>query len=254
MSYGVYVVLFAFGAVIGSFINVVIYRLPRELSIVSPRSQCPSCKKAIFWYQNIPIVSYLLLRGRCSDCSALISWKYPVVELLCGIFSIALIPSNFTMEGLLYYVIFFSTSCVFLAHFVIDLEFKVLPDSLNLYLAIMFLLYSILHYGWIHWVLGGGIGFLIPFSVTWIFYKLRGKIGLGGGDIKLFGALGILLGPVGIIHNIFLSCLMGAVLGIILILAKKMSKDNPIPFGPFIILAATMQIYFPWMVAPLFQR
>tara|TARA_Y100000385_G_C12606192_1_gene430945 strand:- start:190 stop:516 length:327 start_codon:yes stop_codon:yes gene_type:complete len=96
-----------------------------------------------------------------------------------------------------------------------------------------------------YWLMGGAIGFLGPLIVTWVFYKLRGQIGLGGGDIKLFGILGLLLGPVGIMHNIFMSCFVGAIIGILLIATKRMNKDTALAFGPYIIVVASFQIYFP---------
>lgn len=239
------VFFFIFGTLIGSFVNVLIYRLPLDLSIVSPRSFCPNCKKQIYWYENIPILSYLFLRGRCSSCQAQIPWNYPFIELLFGVVSLMLSPKGVNPNYFLNYTFFFSVFCVFTAHFFIDLKHKILPNSLNIFLAVVFVLHSIILHPWQYWVLGSLIGIGLPLAVTWAFYLARGQIGLGGGDIKLYGALGLYLGPVGIIHNIFLSCLVGSVFGLFLIILKKMSKDNPIPFGPFIIFVASIQIFFP---------
>ena len=233
-----------FGLFIGSFLNVVIYRTPRDQSIVSPRSSCPACGKLISWYENIPIFSFLFLRGHCSGCKARISWRYPAVELVVGIAAAACF-TGVTGAALLNFVFFFSVFCVFLAELLIDLEHQILPDGLNLYLAIMFLVFALIYRTPIYWISGALIGFLFPYSVTWVFYKLRGKIGLGGGDIKLFGALGLWLGPIGIVQNIFLSCFSGALVGLLFISLKKMTKDNPIPFGPFILIVAAVQIFFP---------
>ncbi len=194
-----------FGLLVGSFLNVVILRVPRNQSIVKPRSSCPKCHKQIKWYENLPLVSYILLRGKCSHCKAKISWRYPLIEALVGLISLllALIIS--------------------------------IP-----YVLINFPLY--------HWLVGGLIGFLGPLGVTYFYYKLRGQLGLGGGDIKFFGILGLILGPVGILNNIFMSCMLGSIVGVVMILSKKLDKDVPFAFGPFIIIVASLQIFFPEVV------
>lgn len=235
---------------IGSFLNALIYRLPREINIAFPRSACPVCKKTIPWYENIPIVSFLFLRGKCSTCKNKISWSYPAVELLTASFAFFIAPKNFNPESAMVFFFFFSVFCVFLVHFIVDLKHRILPDSLNLYLAALFFLFSFFNYPWPHWVLGGGLGLGFPLLVSWIFYLLKNQVGLGGGDIKLYGALGLYLGPLGIMQNIFLSCFLGALIGIILIVLKFIKKDNPIPFGPFIIVVAAFQIFF----EPLFKH
>jgi leader peptidase (prepilin peptidase)/N-methyltransferase len=126
----------------------------------------------------------------------------------------------------------------------IDLQHQILPDSVNIYLACLFLMVSVTSQSWKYWLFGGAIGVGFPLLVTWMFYKLRGQIGLGGGDIKLYGALGLYLGPLGIIHNIFLSCFLGAIIGLFLIGFKVIKKENPIPFGPFILIISLIQIFF----------
>jgi leader peptidase (prepilin peptidase)/N-methyltransferase len=113
----------------------------------------------------------------------------------------------------------------------------------------LFVLVSIFNKPLAFWLLGGLVGLGFPLIVTWVFFKLRGQVGLGGGDIKLYGALGIYLGPVGIMQNIFLSCFLGATVGLIMIALKYMKKDNPIPFGPFIIITGAFQIFFPDLFA-----
>ena len=118
-----------------------------------------------------------------------------------------------------------------------------MPDSINIYLALLFLLISWFSHSWTYWLIGGAIGLGFPLLVSWVFYLLKGQVGLGGGDIKLYGALGFYLGPVGIMQNIFLSCFLGALVGIILIATKFIKKENPIPFGPFIIIVASLQIF-----------
>lgn len=239
------ILIFWFGMLIGSFLNVVIYRVPRQQSVVKPRSKCPSCGNMIKWHQNIPVLSWLVLRGKCANCGFKIPIKYPLVELICGFIALNLFPNSLEPEDLFTFVYYFSVACVLLAHFIIDIEHKLLPDKLNIYFLLITLPYVVFTTPYMYWLLGGAIGFLGPLFVTWAFYKLRGQIGLGGGDIKLFGILGLLLGPVGIMHNIFMSCFVGAIIGILLIVTKKMNKDTTLAFGPYIILVASIQIFFP---------
>jgi leader peptidase (prepilin peptidase)/N-methyltransferase len=234
-----------FGLLIGSFLNALIYRLPRDINIALPRSSCPHCKKIIVWYENIPVLSFLFLKGKCSGCGGRISWRYPAIELLTGLVSFALFPISTEWKLILNYLFYFSVFCVFLSHLLIDLEHQILPDSLNIFLGVVIFSYALYYYHWTYWLIGGLVGFLFPLAVTWGFYLLRGQIGLGGGDIKLFGVLGLYLGPLGVIHNIFFSCFLGSIVGISLILFKKMDKKNPIAFGPYIIIVATIQIFFP---------
>ena len=118
-------------------------------------------------------------------------------------------------------------------------------DSLNIYLLVLILSYSAFNFPWTYWLIGGTIGFCAPLAVTWLFYKLRGQIGLGGGDIKLFGILGLYFGPVGIIFCIFLSCFLGALIGLTLIGIGKLTKEKPMAFGPAILIVAAFQIFFP---------
>ena len=233
---------------VGSFLNVVIYRLPRNESVITPRSKCPQCQSIVKWYQNVPIFSYLFLKGKCANCDFKIPLRYPLTELVVGLFSLLLMPTDFGYGEIFNYAFFFSVACVFLAHLLIDLEHQLLPDKLNIYLLAVSLPYVIFHFSPMHWILGGLVGFFGPYGVTALFYKLRGVVGLGGGDIKLFGVLGIILGPIGVINNIFMSCMIGSVIGIVLIATKKIDRNSPFAFGPFIILAATLQIFFPSLV------
>ncbi len=242
------VILGIFGLLIGSFVNVLIYRLPLSKDIVFPRSACPHCETIIPWYRNIPVFSFLFLRGKCGTCHRFISIQYPLIELINGVvyFLLAsgLTASSISSEllPLTLKALIFS---LLLAHFVIDFRHQLLPDGINIFLAIFFLSLSIINEQWQMGLYGFAIGLALPLVVTYLFYLAKGVVGLGGGDIKLFGALGLFLGPLGIIQNIFLSCLLGSVLGIGLILVKAMKRERPIPFGPFIIAVAGFQIYFP---------
>jgi leader peptidase (prepilin peptidase)/N-methyltransferase len=232
-----------FGLLVGSFLNALIYRLPRNINIAFPRSSCPNCKKIINWYENIPVLSFALLRGKCSNCEEKISWEYPAIEILTGCFAFLIAPKTFEAVDLLNFFFFFGIFCAFLAHLIIDLKHQILPDSINIYLALIFFSMSAFTNSWVFLLSGGALGLGFPLFVSWVFYQLKGQVGLGGGDIKLFGVLGLYLGPIGIMQNIFLSCFLGAVVGILLMSVKIIKKENPIPFGPFIIIVASFQIF-----------
>ena len=234
-----------FGCLIGSFLNVVILRLPVEKSIVVARSCCPQCGNQLKWFHNIPILSFIFLKGKCAFCSKRISWRYPLIELATGLISFWLFPASAQLENLSLYLFQFSIACAFICHFFIDLDHHLLLDKINIYLLVIILPYCVFNFHWPFGLSGGLFGFCVPFLVTWGFYKIRGQIGLGGGDIKLFGILGFLLGPTGIFFTIFLSCFVGAVLGLTMIAMKKLSKDKPMAFGPAILLVASFQIFFP---------
>ncbi|MBF0361415.1 MAG: prepilin peptidase [Oligoflexia bacterium] len=240
------VFIFVFGAILGSFANVIIYRVPREKSVVFPRSSCPHCNLLIRWYQNIPIVSYIFLGGKCANCKGKISIQYPIVELLTALMAIYLFPPIETLDlfPLIYFAFYLNIFIIFICHFFIDLEHKILPDGLNIYLFVLFVIYALFELELFNWIFGGLLGFFFPFMVAQVFYRLRGQHGLGGGDIKLYGVLGIYLGPVGIMQNLFLSCFLGSIVGLTLIITKRINKNVPIPFGPFIIVVATFQILF----------
>lgn len=224
--------------------NAIIYRIPREINIAYPRSSCTICNKMIYWYENIPVLSYLLLRGKCSGCKTSISIRYPLTEIFIGLISVILAPRSLDINALWNYIFLFSVFCAFYVHFVIDIEHQILPDGINIFLALLFLCSSIMTRHWSYYVVGGLIGFGLTYGVTWLFYIIKGKIGLGGGDIKLFGVLGILLGPVGITHNLFLSCFLGSIVGVTLIAIGKMGRNSKLAFGPYILVTAVFQIYF----------
>jgi len=242
----IHIFSFLFGLCIGSFLNAVIFRVPREISLSASRSHCPKCDKLIYWYENIPLISYVfLLRGKCSGCKEKISIEYPLIELIVGAFAFVVTPASLLPEYLYYYFFNISVFATFVGMFVIDLKHKIIPNSMNIYLALVLFSGIVLSEPYWHWLIGGGIGILFPLAITYAFYLLKGQIGLGGGDIKLYGALGLYLGPFGIIHNIFMSCFLGALVGGSLIVFKIIDRKTPIPFGPFILVMAFIQIYLP---------
>jgi leader peptidase (prepilin peptidase)/N-methyltransferase len=165
-----------------------------------------------------------------------------------GLIAFLLAPKFPDHQNITTFIFYFSIAAVFMAHILIDLEHHLLFDKLNIYLLLVITPYAILNYAPMYWLLGGLIGFLGPLGISILFYKFKNQEGLGGGDIKLFGILGIILGPIGILNNIFMSCTLGAVVGVVLIALKKMEKDTAFAFGPFILIVATIQIYFPSVV------
>jgi leader peptidase (prepilin peptidase)/N-methyltransferase len=234
-----------FGALIGSFLNVVIHRLPLKQDMVVARSACPQCNALIPWWCNVPIASWLALRGRCRSCQTKISPRYILVESLTAILFFVSFPASLELNEIYRWLFLAAWSSALICHFFIDLKHKLLPDAINIYLLCLVLPYALVFYPPTYWLTGGAIGFLGPLGVSWAFYKWKGKVGLGGGDIKLWGVLGIFFGPFGIIENIFVSCMLGSLVGITLILAKRYDRDGGIPFGPFIIVVAWVQAYFP---------
>ncbi len=237
-----------FGALIGSFLNVVIYRLPIGKNLAMERSHCPSCHALIPWWHNIPIVSWIILRGKCAYCKQKINFQYLLVELITATIFCISFPVEVTTHSLWSWGFKASLSAILICHFFIDLKHKLLLDVLNIYLLCIILPFVLVYHSPVHWISGGAFGFLVPMAVSWGFYKLKGKIGLGGGDIKLWGVLGLYLGIQGIIENIFFSCFVGSIVGIALILMKKYDRDGGIPFGPFIIVVALVQVYFPGLL------
>lgn len=196
-------------------------------------------------------MSYVFLKGKCSGCRSKISQLYPLIEFIVACFAFSIAPKDLESDSLLNFFFYFSIFCAFLVHLVIDLKHQILPDSVTIYLAFLFLLISFFNKSLDFWLIGGLIGLGFPLLVTWIFYKIKGQVGLGGGDIKLYGALGIYLGPIGIMQNIFLSCFLGAVVGLFMISFNVIKKENPIPFGPFIIVVGAFQIFSPELFAYL---
>lgn len=251
----IFLIVFAtiFGLMIGSFLNALIYRLPLGINIAFPRSACPQCKHVIAWYENIPVVSFLFLRGKCSQCKTKISWQYPLVELTTGLFAFLIAPRSIEPVDLFNFFFFLSVFSAFLVHFIVDLKHQILPDSINIYLGILFFVVALVTKPWTHWLIGFAFGLGFPLLVSWLFYVIKGQVGLGGGDIKLYAVLGIYLGPIAVMQNIFMSCFLGAIIGIIMIATKRIKKENPIPFGPFIIIVGAFQIFTPDWIAHLLR-
>lgn len=237
-----YIIFFVFGAIFGSFGNVIILRLPKEESIVKPRSYCYSCKTPIKWYDNIPILSWFILRGKCRACGAKFSFRYPLVEIIMGVlFALSYHYAGITWSLIEYLLFVFGlTVCTF-----IDLDHMILPDEFTLSGIVIGLIGA-----WLNpqrefmdafWgVLMGG-GFL--WGMAYIYYLLTKQEGMGGGDIKLLAWIGALLGWKAIPFVIMTSAIVGSVVGLIASRKQKAGLKTVIPFGPYLALGAVLYLF-----------
>lgn len=243
------------GLVVGSFLNVVIYRLPKMMergwqqqcaelrgeesrvdapyNLIVPRSACPNCQRAILAWENIPILSYLLLGGKCKGCGILISLRYPLVELCTGALT-ALAAWHFGFGASAVGAILLIWALIALT--AIDFDTQLLPDDITLPLLWLGLLFNVsaTFTPLPQAVLGAVMGYLVLWSVYWLFKLVTGKEGMGFGDFKLLAALGAWLGWQMLPLIIMLSSLVGAVVGIALIVLLKRGRNIPIPFGPYL--------------------
>jgi len=245
-----YIFVFAFGAAIGSFLNVLIYRLPRRISIIAPHSFCPKCKKAIRWYENIPIISYVLLRGKCARCSKSISLRYPVVEALTGsLFVYALYRFHLTAEFM--FIAFFFSAMIAISF--IDFAFQVIPDVISLPGIFLGIIYIIIKGDFITGLVGLLFGGGLILFIRVIGGKVYKKEVMGLGDVYLTAMIGVFVGFPYIIPAIFIAALVGAVLGIIFIISTHQSRESPIPFGPFLAIGGIVVIIFHSQVTAFFR-
>ena len=266
-----------FGLIVGSFLNVVILRLParmmhewrrdsREFLDMEPEpdeaappgiaiepSHCPACKHRLSVFDNIPLVSWLALRGRCRYCGVRISAQYPFVEALtavaCAVVAYRFGATPVTLCGI-------ALSFVLIALAGIDVRTQLLPDSLTLPLLWLGLLLSLmpLDPSPAHAILGAAIGYLSLWSVFWGFKLLTGKEGMGHGDFKLLAALGAWMGPMSLLPIILLSSFFGAIIGGTFLALRRQSRSTPIPFGPFIAAAGWVQFVFGDLTMAAFAR
>ncbi|MBI5892443.1 MAG: prepilin peptidase [Deltaproteobacteria bacterium] len=237
-----FVTVFAFGASIGSFLNVCIYRIPEGKSIISPPSSCPNCSNPIRFYDNIPIISYLILFGRCRNCKASISIQYPIVEALTGFFAVLILYYfGFTIDGLIYFL--FIASLIVITF--IDLKLQIIPDIISLPGIIVGFICSsfLLPTGFINSLLGIFLGGGSLFLVAYGYKKVAGIEGMGGGDIKLIAMVGAFLGWKAVIMTIFAGSFVGAIIGTIAMLIQGKDTKYAIPFGPFLALGAALYLF-----------
>jgi leader peptidase (prepilin peptidase)/N-methyltransferase len=243
------VVVFMLGACFGSFLNVCIYRIPAELSVVKPRSRCPKCMTNLTWKDNVPIFGWLFLGGKCRYCKAPISARYPSIELLTAVlFTLVWLRFPYELVALPYMVMVFG---LVLGSFV-DIDEMWLPDRCTIGGMVIGPVFSFLipamhgveshAAGLVHSLVGLGFGFGILWAVAFFGRLILKKDAMGFGDVKLMGALGAFLGLEAIIFIIFVSSLVGSVVGISCILSGRQEWSNKIPFGPYIALAAVLWV------------
>ena len=243
---------FGFGAVVGSFLNVYILRLPKEESIVSPSSHCPNCKTPIPFYDNVPLISYLFLAGRCRFCSEKISPRYFVVELLMASLSVALL--HHLGLGFAFFVNFVFVAALVVISFV-DLDVRIVPDVISLPGIAVGLLSAIVSWllsidpllilpspvsSLLGVVFGGGILLI----VAWGYEYFTGIEGMGGGDIKLLAMIGAFLGWPSIPLALFFASLAGSIVGIAFMVTKGVGGKFALPFAPFLCLGALFHLFF----------
>lgn len=227
-----------FGAVIGSFLNVCIHRLPRGTSIVWPASACPTCGRALSWFENIPVVSYVFLRGRCRTCRAPISPRYPVVEALtAAMFALAWWyygPGPLLASRLVF-------GCMLVVLFAIDLEHHLLPNNITIPgIAIGFLLSIINPPGWQSSLIGIVVGGAVLFLVAEGYYLARHEEGLGMGDVKMLAMVGAFIGWKLALLSLMIASFAGTIVGVALIVTRRGTMKYALPFGTFLAIGAAV--------------
>ena len=235
---------FCFGAIVGSFLNVVILRLPEEgRSIVLPASHCPQCKNLLHWYDNIPILSYLFLLGRCRTCKKKISIQYPLVELSMGLLSLGLM-SRFGLG--MDFAAYFLFCAALLVIIWIDFYHQIIPDSISLPGIITGFLFALVSptIAWQDSLIGLLVGGGLLYLIAWGYFLLRRQEGMGGGDIKLLAMLGAFLGWQALPFIVLASSLSGSIVGLTAMLIGGSNMQTRIPFGPFLALAAMGYLFF----------
>jgi len=241
-----YLILILLGLVFGSFLSAITYRIPREIDFVKGRSMCPKCNKTIAWYDNIPLISYLILRGKCRNCKTKISIRYPLIEFSTVIIFVALFAAQIQGQSLqdvvLAYVYSIIIALILEAIFIIDFEQQIIPDSLVFAGIVVYIL---------HFIITGSsllfpnliAGFLSSILLLILHLITKGR-GMGLGDVK-FAVLGGLLVGINLFYIwLMLAFLTGASLGIILILGKKAGLKSQIAFGPFLIIAIPLTLLY----------
>jgi leader peptidase (prepilin peptidase) / N-methyltransferase len=237
------IISFIFGALVGSFLNVCIFRLPKKESIIWPGSHCPHCKNPIKFYDNIPLISYILLLGKCRHCKKPISIQYPVVEGTTALCSLFLIMKFGPSLGYLFY---FALVAALIVITVIDLYHQIIPDVISLpgigvgLIASLILPQNTFLNSLIGVLLGGGSLFIVGTLYQWFFKRE----GMGGGDVKLLAMIGAFLGWKAVILTILLSSLIGSITGIIIMVLKGKDFKYAIPFGPFLSLGAVISLFY----------
>lgn len=242
-----YILAGLLGMCVGSFLNVVIYRLPVHMSLATPSSHCPKCKYVLKWYDNIPVLSYIFLGGKCRKCKSKISFRYTAVELSNMVFWL-LAAIMFWEKSIPFACIVAVSVSILICVFFIDLEHKIIFDRFVLLLCGLGIgtMFCDPFYGWLSHLIGGFAGFISFYAVALLYTKVRGKDGLGGGDIKLTGACGLLLGWQRLLMSILIATIVASI--VLVILSKKTKKeengDIEYPFAPFLTGAFVIAMFF----------
>jgi len=226
------------GACVGSFLNVCIYRLPRHESLMWPGSRCTRCARALSWYENVPVVSWVLLRGRCRTCREPVSWMYPIVEVITALTFL----SGYLLYGIsaigAVRVLF---ACALIVLFVTDLQHKILPNVITVPgIVVGFVLSLFLPPGWRDSLIGIAIGGGTLFAIAEAYYRLRGLEGLGMGDVKLLAMIGAFLGWKLVLLTLVMASLSGSIIGVALIASKRGNLKYALPFGTFLAIGAVV--------------
>lgn len=226
--------MFILGLVLGSFYNVVIYRLPRGKSLIYPGSSCPSCDKRLRPIELIPVVSYIAQRGKCRACGNKISWQYPVVELTSGMGFALLAWHTASWQQLIVQLTFFSLLLV-LAF--IDAYHMLIPDRISIPGIVLGLVFAVIGWNvpWLDSLLGLALGGFVILVMVFV-----SKGGMGMGDMKLLAMVGAFLGPINTLLTLFWASVFGSLYGIVFMYVEKKDRKTPIPFGPFLAIAALM--------------
>jgi len=225
------------GLIVGSFLNVCIVRIPLEESIVRPGSRCPKCHVAIAWYDNIPVLAYLWLAGRCRSCRESISLRYPLVEVLTAAAFVAVLNAGFEPRRLLLSLIL---TAAFIVITFIDIDYRIIPDVITLPTiavapAVALLIGHISFIESLTGIIAGGGGLWL---IAWAYTLVRHQEGMGFGDVKLLAMIGGLQGWEAAVFSLLIGSMIGSLVGIALIVARRGRLDMEIPFGPFLVIAA----------------
>lgn len=238
-----YAYVFLVGLCVGSFLNVCIYRLPEGKPLAVSRSACPACDSQIRFYDNIPVLSFLMLRGRCRRCNAPIPIRYPIVELITGLCALCTaVKFGIGLEGAVYFV--FMSALIIIIY--IDIDHRIIPNVITLpgipicFMA-SFVLPSMTVKASVLGIVAGGGSLL---TVAWVYRLITGREGMGGGDIKLLAMMGALIGWQGVLFTIYAASVSGTLVGLPVILLNKKNFKFAIPFGPFLSIGAIAYIFF----------
>ena len=276
MDLPVALIVFIIGLIVGSFLSVCIYRIPlsrldrwyspdegeeavqilsrlrKDMSIITPaRSFCPVCNHQLRWYENIPLLSWIYLRGKCGSCRTPISFRYPAIELLTGLFAVAVLFRFGTTPTAL---LIFGTVCLFIVITFIDFDYYVIPDEISIRGSIIALaialansLYRIFEAPVVQDVYDSLLGILcgagLLYLIYLLYYLVRRREGLGLGDVKLLFLIGCLFGPEAVLYTIFAGSLIGSVVGLVLVVFGGRNLSSAIPFGPYLTTAAILYIF-----------